>query len=104
MYEHSDINKKVIDKMSKKNTEVTLSQVELSQITQLNQRRAQTENMARQALGQIDNEMKNVLDLVKDRHGVDLTSGEYSLDQDGRVTPLKEEGEAPKPEAQQLNG
>ena len=83
--------------------DITLSQVELQKLSGLEARRGGLQ----QAAAQLDREFKDTLDLIQDRHGVDLTSGEYAIQQDGTVVKQEEaEGvsEEVTSEPQQLNG
>lgn len=83
-------------------SDITLSEIELEKISGLEARRGGLQ----QAAAQLDREFKDVLDLIQDRHGVDLTSGEYAIQQDGSVVKRdgSEVSEAVTTEPQQLNG
>lgn len=81
---------------------INLSEIELQKLSGLEVRRGGLQ----QAAAQLDREFRDVLDLIQDRHGVDLRSGEYAIQSDGAVVKREspEVSESTTTEPQQLNG
>lgn len=83
-------------------SDINLSEIELQKLAGLEARRGGLQ----QAAAQLDRETKDVLDLIQDRHGVDLASGQFVVQQDGSVVKREtpEVSESTTTEPQQLNG
>lgn len=82
--------------------EVVLSEVELRKIGTLQHKRAAVEQQARQALGELDAQLVDTLELIGSYHDIDLVNGKFRVEQGGRVLPIEEGEDRPAP--QQLNG
>jgi hypothetical protein len=84
-------------------TDPKLSEVELRKLSGLEQRRGQLQR----AGADLDREYRDTLDLIGDRYGKDLLSGNYNVTAEGLIVEVggKEQSEAQAdPEQQQLNG
>lgn len=79
---------------------VKLTELELSKIGNLEQRRRSLQA----ANAELSREYRDTLELIGDRHGIDLVNKNYRIGPDGSVSPADEQAESTKGEQQQLNG